>query len=84
VINAGSIPATSTKIKYMNRRKAIALACVLFIGGYIIGDNNGKQNKVKQIKQTMSKLEMDWYHWQDVEYIIENKSINGDVIVLGE
>jgi hypothetical protein len=68
----------------MNRRKAIALACVLFIGGYIIGDNNGKQTKVKQIKQTMSDLEMDWYHFQDVEAIIENESIHGDIIVLGE
>ena len=68
----------------MNRRKAIALACVLFIGGYIIGDNNGKQTKVNQIKQTMSDLEMDWYHFQDVEAIIENESIHGDMIVLGE
>ena len=68
----------------MNRKKAIALACVLFIGGYIIGDNNGKQTKVKQIKQTMSDLEMDWYHFQDVEAIIENESIHGDIIVLGE
>tara|TARA_R100000908_G_scaffold30598_1_gene13785 strand:+ start:305 stop:511 length:207 start_codon:yes stop_codon:yes gene_type:complete len=68
----------------MNRRKTIALACVLFIGGYIIGDNNGKQTKVNQIKQTMSDLEMDWYHFQDVEAIIENESIHGDIIVLGE
>ena len=68
----------------MNRKKAIALACVLFIGGYIIGDNNGKQTKVNQIKQTMSDLEMDWYHFQDVEAIIENENIHGDIIVLGE
>ena len=68
----------------MNRRKAIALACVLFIGGYIIGDNNGKQTKVNQIKQTMTELEMDWYHWQDVEAIIENESIYGNIISLGE
>ena len=32
----------------------------------------------------MSDLEMDWYHFQDVESIIENESINGDAIVLGE
>ena len=68
----------------MNKRKVIALACVLFIGGYIIGDNNGKQTKVNQIKQTMTELEMDWYHWQDVEAIIENESIHGNIIVLGE
>ncbi|RLI45547.1 hypothetical protein DRO61_10395 [Candidatus Bathyarchaeota archaeon] len=68
----------------MNRKKAIALACVVFIGGYFIGNDNGKQTKVKEIKNTMTQLEMDWYHWQDVESIIENRSINGDVIVLGE
>ncbi len=68
----------------MNRKKAIALACVLFIGGYIIGDRGGKQKKVNEIKQTLTELEMDWYHWQDVESIIENESINGNVIVLGE
>ena len=32
----------------------------------------------------MSDLEMDWYHFQDVEAIIENESIHGDIIVLGE
>ncbi len=68
----------------MNRKKAIALACVLFIGGYMIGNKGGKQKKVNEIKQTMTELEMDWYHWQDVESIIENESINGNVIVLGE
>ena len=68
----------------MNRKKVIALACVLFIGGYMIGNRSGKQKKVNEIKQTMTELEMDWYHWQDVESIIENESINGNVIVLGE
>jgi hypothetical protein len=68
----------------MNKKKVIALACVLFIGGYVIGDRSGKQKKVNEIKLTMSELEMDWYHWQDVESIIENESINGNVIVLGE
>jgi hypothetical protein len=57
---------------------------VLFIGGYVIGDRSGKQKKVNEIKLTMSELEMDWYHWQDVESIIENESINGNIIVLGE
>jgi len=29
----------------MNKKKAIVLACVLFIGGYVIGDRSGKQKK---------------------------------------
>ena len=61
----------------MNRKKVIALACVLFIGGYMVSDRNGKQKKVNEIKQTMTELEMDWYHWQDVEAIIEDEGING-------
>jgi len=61
----------------MNRKKVIALACVLFIGGYMVCDRNGKQKKVNEIKQTMTELEMDWYHWQDVEAIIEDEGING-------
>jgi hypothetical protein len=50
---------------------------VLFVGGYMVGDRNGKQKKVNEIKQTMTELEMDWYHWQDVEAIIEDEGING-------
>ena len=61
----------------MNRKKVIALACVLFVGGYMVGDRNGKQKKVNEIKQTMTELEMDWYHLQDVEAIIEDEGING-------
>jgi len=68
----------------MNKKKVIALACVLFIGGYVIGDRSGKQKKVNEIKLTMSELEMDWYHWQDMADIVESKSIHGDVIVIGE
>ena len=68
----------------MNKKKAIVLACVLFIGGYVIGDRSGKQKKVNEIKLTMSELEMDWYHWQDMADIVESKSIHGDVIVIGE
>ena len=29
----------------MNKKKAIALACVVFIGGYLAGNTNGKQQK---------------------------------------
>jgi len=32
----------------------------------------------------MTDLQMDWYHWQDVESIIEDESINGNVIIIGE
>ena len=68
----------------MNKRKVIVLACFLFVGGYMVGNRNGKQKKVNEIKQTMTDLQMDWYHWQDVESIIEDESINGNVIIIGE
>ena len=60
----------------MNKRKTIVIACVLFVGGYMVGDRNGKQKKVNEIKQTMTDLQMDWYHWQDVESIIEDEILN--------
>jgi len=45
-------------------------------GGYLLGVDNGKQQKVDQILNTMSDLQMEWYMWQDVEKIVESKSIN--------
>ena len=57
----------------MNKKKAIALACVVFIGGYFAG----QESKVNQINNKLSELNMDWYQWQDVEKIVNNESING-------
>jgi len=45
-------------------------------GGYLLGVDNGKQQKVDQILTTMSDLQMEWYMWQDVEKIVESKSIH--------
>ena len=68
----------------MDKRKTIALACLVFIGGYFAGNTNGKQQKVDEILTTMSEVQLDWYHWQDMADIVESKSIHGDVIVIGE
>ena len=62
----------------MNKKKAITLVCVTLMttGGYLLGVDNGKQQKVDQILNTMSDLQMEWYMWQDVEKIVESKSIH--------
>ena len=57
----------------MDKRKTIALACLVFIGGYFAGQTS----KVNQINYKLSELNMDWYQWQDVEKIVNNESING-------
>ncbi len=62
----------------MNKKKAIALACVVFIGGYFAGNTNGKQQKVTEIQNKLNDLNMDWYQWQDVERIVSSKSINSE------
>jgi Tfp pilus assembly protein PilF len=35
----------------------------------------GKQSKVNEIKKNMVELEMEWFHYQDVEKIVEAKNI---------
>jgi hypothetical protein len=35
----------------------------------------GKQNKVNEIKRNIVELEMEWFHYQDVEKIVEAKNI---------
>ncbi len=62
----------------MNKKKAIALACVVFIGGYLTGIDNGKQQKVTEIQNKLNDLDMEWYQWQDVEKIVTSKSINSE------
>jgi len=57
----------------MNKKKTIALACLVFIGGYFAGQTS----KVNQINNKLSELNMDWYQWQDVEKIVNNESIHG-------
>jgi len=54
----------------MDKRKTIALACLVFIGGYFAGQTS----KVNQINNKLSELNMEW---QDVEKIVNNESING-------
>ena len=57
----------------MNNKKAMALACLVFIGGYFAGQTS----KVNQINNKLSELNMDWYQWQDVEKIVNNETIHG-------
>ena len=57
----------------MDKRKTIALALLVFIGGYFAGQTS----KVNQINNKLSELNMDWYQWQDVEKIVNNESIHG-------
>ena len=57
----------------MDKRKTIALACLVFIGGFLAGQTS----KVNLINNKLSELNMDWYQWQDVEKIVNNESING-------
>ena len=61
----------------MNKKKTIALACLVFIGGYFAGNTNGKQQKVTEIQNKLSDLDMEWYQWQDVEKIVDGESIHG-------
>ena len=35
----------------------------------------GKQHKIDEIKRNMVELDMEWYHYQDVEKIVEARSI---------
>lgn len=57
----------------MDKRKTIALALLVFIGGYFAGQTS----KVNQINNKLSELNMDWYQWQDVEKIVNNETIHG-------
>jgi hypothetical protein len=61
----------------MDKKKTIALACLVFIGGYFAGNTNGKQQKVTEIQNKLSDLDMEWYQWQDVEKIVDGESIHG-------
>jgi len=61
----------------MNNKKAIALACLVFIGGYFAGNTNGKHQKVVEIQNKIQETDMEWYHYQDVENIVASKTING-------
>ena len=61
----------------MDKKKTIALACLVFIGGFFAGNTNGKQQKVTEIQNKLNDLDMEWYQWQDVESIVNSTSING-------
>ena len=35
----------------------------------------GKEHRSDEIKRNMTELDMEWYHYQDVEKIVEAKNI---------
>jgi|TARA_R110002126_G_scaffold2934_1_gene16163 hypothetical protein len=61
----------------MNKKKTILLVILVFVGGYLSGNVNGKQQKVVEIQNKLTEVNMEWYNWQDVENIVNSKTING-------
>jgi len=61
----------------MNKKKTIVLVILVFVGGYLSGNVNGKQQKVVEIQNKLTEVNMEWYNWQDVENIVNSKTING-------
>ena len=53
------------------------LVILVFVGGYLSGNVNGKQQKVVEIQNKLTEVNMEWYNWQDVENIVNSKTING-------
>ena len=49
----------------------------LAITGYHTGYNNGQEQKVVEIQNKIQEIDMEWYHYQDVENIVSSKSIHG-------
>ena len=64
----------------MNKLKAAKpylLIVALTIAGYLTGYDNGQQQKVVEIQNKIQEIDMEWYHYQDVENIVASKTING-------
>jgi len=64
----------------MNKLKAAKpylIIVALTIAGYITGYDNGQEQKVVEIQNKIQEIDMEWYHYQDVENIVASKTING-------
>ena len=64
----------------MNKLKAAKpylIIVALTIAGYVTGYDNGQQQKVVEIQNKIQEIDMEWYHYQDVENIVASKTING-------
>ena len=64
----------------MNKLKAAKpylIIVALTIAGYVTGYDNGQEQKVVEIQNKIQEIDMEWYHYQDVENIVASKTING-------
>ena len=64
----------------MNKLKAAKpylIIVALTIAGYLTGYDNGQEQKVVEIQNKIQEIDMEWYHYQDVESIVASKTING-------
>jgi len=61
----------------MKKVKTIALLLLVGTSSYLIGNDTGKQQKVVEIQNKLTEVDMEWYNWQDVENIVNSKTING-------
>ena len=64
----------------MNKLKAAKpylIITALTVAGYLTGYDNGQEQKVVEIQNKIQEIDMEWYHYQDVENIVASKTING-------
>ena len=64
-------------MKKLQAAKPYLLIVAVTIAGYLTGYDNGQQQKVVEIQNKIQEIDMEWYHYTDVESIIESKTING-------
>ena len=67
----------NNEIKYMKKVKTIVLLLLVGTSSYLIGNDTGQQHKVVEIQNKLTEVDMEWYNWQDVENIVNSKTING-------
>jgi|TARA_B110000908_G_C10006980_1_gene336763 hypothetical protein len=61
----------------MKKVKTIVLLLLVGTSSYLIGNDTGQQQKVVEIQNKLTEVDMEWYNWQDVENIVNSKTING-------
>jgi hypothetical protein len=61
----------------MKKVKTTVLVLLVGTSSYLIGNDTGQQQKVDEIQNKLTEVNMEWYNWQDVENIVNSKTING-------
>ena len=64
-------------MKKLQAAKPYLLIVAVTIAGYLSGYDNGQEQKVVEIQNKIQEIDMEWYHYQDVENIVASKTING-------